>query len=54
MIWGFTRRSKAISGTNKLGRGPVELRIAVRISSADKFEVGSMDSSELPKTELKM
>lgn len=54
LIWGLTSRSKAISGTNKLGRGPVEFRMAVRISRAERLDVGSTDSRELPKTELKM
>jgi hypothetical protein len=32
LICGFTSRSNATSGTNKVGRGPVELPMAVRIS----------------------
>lgn len=43
LICGLTNRSKATSGTNKLGRGPVELRIAVRISDNERLCVGSMD-----------
>ena len=46
--------SKATSGTNKLGRGPVELRIAVRISWLSKFDVESMEARACPKTSLKM
>ncbi len=53
-ICGLTRRSNATSGTNRLGRGPVELRIAVRMSGVDRLCVGSIDCSAAPNTSLKM
>ena len=54
LIWGFTSKSNAISGTNRLGLGPVELRIAVRISWFSRLCVASMEASAAPKMSLNM
>lgn len=50
VICGLTSKSKATSGTNRLGFGPVELRIAVRISATVRLCSGLMDSRACPKT----
>ena len=54
VIWGLTKRSNAISGTNKEGRGPVELRMAVRISCTERFPQGLIDSNAAPNILLKI
>ncbi len=36
-------------GHEGAGRGPVEFRIAVRMSRAERLDVGSMDSRALPR-----
>ena len=54
LIWGLTSRSNATSGTNRDGRGPVEFRIAVRMSWFSRACVESIFASAWPKTSLKM
>ena len=54
MICGFTSRLNANSGTNKLGRGPVELSRVVRMSGFLGDYIGSMFARAWTKTLLKM
>ena len=52
LICGLTRRSNATSGTSKLGRGPIELRMTVQMSWLSRLCVGSMLASACPKAWL--